>query len=187
MIKRWVIMTLVALLVLGTMGAALANEEAAELEEPAAAVDPGFETDTVTWLSDVVTFVFFWGGFAETDALAECPTDEVVVETMFGTVVLTEAMPCVPLDVTGPQGQVNHGTMVSAFVHALKDGKVLLEGYEDMPKGQMVKELAHLDFGKGLDGDELEDEEPGLAEEDGHGPPDHVIAKKAEKVNGKKK
>jgi hypothetical protein len=186
MIKRWVVMTLVALLVLGTMGAALADEPV-EPEEPAAAVESGFETDSVTWLSDVVAFVFFWGGFDETEALAECPSEEVVVETMFGTVVLTEAMPCVLLDVAGPQGQVNHGTMVSAFVHALKDGTIVLEGFEDMPKGQMVKELAHLDFGKGFDGDEVEDEAPDLAEEDGNGPPDHVIAKKAEKAKGKKK
>jgi hypothetical protein len=79
--------------------------------------------------------------------------------------------------------------MVSSFIHALKAGDLVgLEGFEDMPKGHMIRELAHLDFGKGFDeGETLDADEPELAEEDGHGPPDHVIAKKAEKAKGPKK
>jgi hypothetical protein len=183
-------MTLVALLVLGSMGAALA-EESVDPDEPALAPDPGsetFEIEFLEGLEDFVTFVFYWG--FEEDDVPECEAAEPTGGGIFGLPVdpgTTDPVEnCHVLDVAGPNGQVNHGTMVSAFVHALKDGSLDLEGYDDLPKGQMVKGLAHLDFGKGFndhepDGDELADGD------DGDGPPDHVVAKKAEKVKGPKK
>lgn len=50
---------------------------------------------------------------------------------------------CNTIDATGPNGQINHGTVVSSFVHALKnsdyDGKL----------GELVREVAKSEFGKG--------------------------------------
>lgn len=46
-------------------------------------------------------------------------------------------------DVTGPNGQVNHGTVVSNFVQALKDS-----GYTGS-RGCMIRIIAHSDYGKG--------------------------------------
>lgn len=46
------------------------------------------------------------------------------------------------IDVTGPNGQVNHGTIVSSFVHALK-----ASGMKGI--GCLVKTIAGSDYGKG--------------------------------------
>ena len=184
--KRWGVMTLVALLVLGSMGAALADDTVEPEEEATVPESGSYQFD---WVDNLVSFVFYWG-LAEEDPLPECePVDgDVGTGTFFGPVVSVDEAPCIPLKVEGPNGQVNHGTMVSSFVHWLKNGmNELPDDLQDMPKGQLIKELAHDDFGKGFDGDDGEDEEPELAEEDGDGPPDHVIAKKAEKAKGKKK
>jgi hypothetical protein len=54
---------------------------------------------------------------------------------------LAEACDFTATDVTGPQGQVNHGTVVSAFVHALK-----ANGYTGI--GCYVKLIAQSDYGK---------------------------------------
>lgn len=185
--KRWGVMTLVALLVLGSMGAALADDTG-EVEDSVEPIEPG--TYEYEWVEDLVTFVFYWGLEGEDKPKCE-PAESTGGGGMFGFPLdpgLEEPVEdCHVLDVAGPNGQVNHGTMVSSFVHWLKGADLSgLEGYEDMPKGQMVKELAHLDFGKGFyEFDDLDGDDPELAEEDGHGPPDH--AKKAEKAKGKKK
>lgn len=58
-------------------------------------------------------------------------------------------------DVTGPNGQVNHGTVVSSFVKALKE-----EGYTGI--GCYVKLIAQSDYGKGeqqVKVSDVEDEE----------------------------
>ena len=55
---------------------------------------------------------------------------------------LAEACDFTATDVTGPEGQVNHGTVVSAFVHALK-----ANGYTGI--GCYVKLIAQSDYGKG--------------------------------------
>lgn len=67
--------------------------------------------------------------------------DEVTVELTEGE-DLAEACDFTATDVTGPQGQVNHGTVVSAFVHALK-----ANGYTGL--GCYVKLIAQSDYGKG--------------------------------------
>ncbi len=72
---------------------------------------------------------------------------------------------CIPVDIEGPNGQVNHGTFVSSMVHELKE-----EYDKDTmgPFGQWVKEFAHDDkIGKGdlkvyadgddVDGDDIDD------------------------------
>lgn len=62
-------------------------------------------------------------------------------------------------DVTGPEGQVNHGSVVSSFVRALKDS-----GYEG-GVGCFVKLIAQSDYGKGdqqvTTGEAAESEEDG--------------------------
>lgn len=50
-------------------------------------------------------------------------------------------------DVTGPQGQVNHGTVVSSFVHDLKDS--LREAGYTGGLGCYVRVIAGSDYGKG--------------------------------------
>jgi hypothetical protein len=47
---------------------------------------------------------------------------------------------CLALSVTGPQGQVNHGTIMSAFVKSLPEGR---------GRGCVVRMLAHSSLGKG--------------------------------------
>ncbi len=48
------------------------------------------------------------------------------------------------VDATGPNGQVNHGTIVSAFVKALKGMELPFKG-----KGCLVRHIAQTDWGKG--------------------------------------
>ncbi len=102
-----------------------------------------------------------------------------------------------------PNGQLNHGSMVSSFVHWLKGGTLdeLLRGdeefagLEELPNGQLVKLFAHEDLGKGsadLDaGGSVDGLDDAVADEsDGHGPPEWAMNqkdKKAEKpAKGKK-
>ena len=79
LMKRWGVMTLVALLVLGTMGAALADDvetEAAENEAETAkeALEAG-TYPALEWADGLVQFVFHWGDFdedPETEAGPKC-------------------------------------------------------------------------------------------------------------------
>lgn len=57
--------------------------------------------------------------------------------------VLTDDCDLTATDVQGPQGQVNHGTVVSSFVHALKEA-----GYGP-GIGCFVSAIARTDYGKG--------------------------------------
>ena len=213
MVKRWGVMTLVALLVLGTMGAALADDGVeTETETSTELLTPGLYEFVPAWAQELVTFVFYWG-YGEEDEEPGCDPEAIVPTTgggLFGFgggLVPTDVDPvdCVPLDVE-KNGHVNHGSMVSSFVHWLKDGNLdeliennpELKNLQDMPKGQLVKEFAHLDFGKGFfelpteDGPAAADVEADEAEEseesDGHGQPAWVKDKKAEKpAKGKNK
>ncbi|MEA2002185.1 MAG: hypothetical protein U9N84_09940 [Actinomycetota bacterium] len=49
---------------------------------------------------------------------------------------------CVVIDVTGPNGQVNHGSVVSAFAHSVKDLDY------DGPRGQLVSKIAQSRVGQ---------------------------------------
>jgi hypothetical protein len=85
--------------------------------------------------------------------------------------------PCFVLGVAGPNGQVNHGTIMSAFVHGLKD---LMElGEFEGPRGQFISQVARGDHGKGDDQVKPSDDEDG----DEHGPPAWVLEKKANRQN----
>lgn len=64
---------------------------------------------------------------------------------------------CHTIDATGPNGQINHGSAVSAVVRALK-------AYDlDVPRGHIVREIAKSTVGKdkvdGSDSDDSEDSE----------------------------
>ena len=106
-------------------------------------------------------------GFDETsdpDPPLNCDLPEgVTVEIDFDGVITLTGPPapaepfvlppeCKTLNVEGPNGQVNHGTFVSAFVHELKAG---FEGFGgDMPFGRYVRQFAKSDFdGSNADGD----------------------------------
>lgn len=49
---------------------------------------------------------------------------------------------CNAISVVGPSGKVNHGSVVAAFVHALKNSE------HDGPRGQLVSQVAKSDFAK---------------------------------------
>jgi hypothetical protein len=187
-VKRWGVMALVILLVLGSMGAALADD-ATESEPVKDPPEAGSYSPAYDWAADLVAFVFYWG-LGESDELPPCDVpDADGAGGMFLPPVelVEEPVECVALNVEGPNGQVNHGSMVSSFVHWLKDGgaEMLNEELQAMPKGQLVKRFAHDDFGKGFF--ELNGEIEAEDADDGNGPPDWVKAKKADKVKGKKK
>jgi hypothetical protein len=190
MVKRWGVMTLVAVLVLGTMGAALADEGTTDTEEARKTVDVAAYLDTYEWAGHLASIVFYWVGDGA------CGGSEDGTPSGFGfflpTPVPVEAE-CTPPTLTGPKGQLNHGSMMSSFVHWLKDGgleAVLdddpdLEVFRDLPKGQLVKLFAQDDFGKGFSVREglVESDEVVEAEDaDGHGPPQWVKDKKADKA-----
>jgi len=193
--KRWGVMTLVALLVLGTMGAALADEDVAT-EEAKEAPLPGVAYPEYDWAIDLAAFVFYWG-LKENDPAVQCEaagSGAPSTGTFLPIPGLVAPVDCVKLNVEGPNGQVNHGSMVSAFVHWLKDEgqTVLSDDLVNMPKGQLVKRFAQEDFGKGNfelpDPDGLTAADVEAEEADGHGPPASVVDKKAEKAaKGKNK
>ena len=113
----------------------------------------------------------------------DCAAALADVESVEGEATELPVLPdgCFVVDITGPNGQINHGTIMSAFVRSLKGTD--FEG----PRGQAVRELAHFDLGKGDqqvktgDVDDSDDEEfdddPELDEgEKTNGPPAHANA-----------
>ena len=100
----------------------------------------------------------FW--FAEGEV--DCAWSDVGVdESGLDGVEETESQ-CIVLDVAGPNDQVNHGTIMSAFVHGLRD-LIEVTGY-DGPRGHFVREVARGDHGKsdhrvGTSSDEDADED----------------------------
>ena len=118
----------------------------------------------------------------------DCAAALADVEPVEGEVTELPKLPdgCFVVDITGPNGQINHGTIMSAFVRSLKGTDF------DGPRGQAVRELAHSDLGKGdqqvktgdvddSDDEEFDDEEfdddSELDEgEKTNGPPAHANA-----------
>ncbi len=86
---------------------------------------------------------------------------------------------CLEIDVTGPNGQINHGSVVSNTVHALKEIRDELDG----PLGHYIREIAKSDLGKdrddvvtsgeATDGDEPDGGKPEKADKE-TGRPDHA-------------
>jgi hypothetical protein len=206
MVKRWGVMTLVALLVLGTMGAALADDTVDAETEAETAKEPlePYTYPALEWADGLVQFVFYWG-YEDDELPAECPTADVGDSTglfgLFGSTAVTgvgDAPNCLNVE---KNGHVNHGSMVSSFVHWLKGDNLeillreldleeansdFVQELRDMPKGQLVKMFAQNEFGKGnfelpsADGPAAADVD--AEESDSHGPPAWVMEKKAEKA-----
>lgn len=68
---------------------------------------------------------------------------------------------CVVVDVAGPNGQVNHGSIVSSVVHSIKDLDY------DGPRGHLVREIARtrfVDDAEAVDGDDASGEPEDRAE-----------------------
>ncbi len=84
---------------------------------------------------------------------------------------------CVVIDVTGPNGQVNHGSVVSAFTHSFKELDY------DGPRGHLVREIAKSDIGQDADGT-VDD---GDVDDDDDDDADDVKPKKEEKEKKEKK
>lgn len=197
LVKRWGVMTLVALLVLGTMGAAFASDPGeTETETAKEPLEEGSFAPAIEWAGGLVHFVFYWG-YEDDELPAECPDPEAGNPGLFGLgdpTLVTDGPECLNVE---KNGHYNHGSMVSAVVHWLKDGNLenvletldddLAQELRDMPKGQLVKMFAHDDFGKGNFDPEatLEAAEADVEESDGHGPPEWVLEKQAEKAEQK--
>lgn len=78
----------------------------------------------------------------EAEYTYELDGDDVIIKDEAGTEVELTDCTLNATDVTGPQGQVNHGTIVSAFVKALKEQGIT-------GAGCYVKIIAGTDYGKG--------------------------------------
>jgi hypothetical protein len=175
----FVTLTVVVLLVAGS-GLAFADTEAPEPELEQAVVGEG---DLIQWRFDV-SMLFWW--FLSGDPVSSDPAPEPVCGTDVEDVADPAEDGCYAVDVTGPNGQVNHGSVVSAFVHSLKalradslrsDSEFAYNG----PKGQLVRDIAGSDLGKDAlavdDGEGIEVEAVDTEDDaDQHGPPDHARA-----------
>ena len=150
--RRGLITTLLVGALLAVSGLAAASPGAphpadADAEEPSAPI-------AYEYLEDQQLLVYWLTGDepAEnemvdcTKGLVEMPETQADVATADdgeATPQVELAEGCHGVDVTGPNGQINHGTIMSAFVHSLK-----LIGFEG-PRGHAVRELAQSDLGKG--------------------------------------
>ena len=129
-------------------------------------------------------------GFGDEAVADDAVAEDVVVEDDESEADVPEG--CYVVDVAGPNGQVNHGSVMSAFVHSLKELEF------DGPRGLAVRELAHSDLGKGdqqvktgddadLDDDDDDSEVDDDDSDEGHGPPDHANANGRDKKPKKPK
>jgi hypothetical protein len=73
---------------------------------------------------------------------------------------------CIVVDVTGPNGQINHGTVMSSVVHSIRDLEY------DGPRGHIVREFARSGVGKAdvTDVDDVDDESGDESDDDGPKP-----------------
>lgn len=144
------VVTIVLALVVSLAGLAAADDSAQVQDATTSTtIAPGYEGFELFQPSDFATslfdFVLFWGDQANVGP--EYPPSPCVTDTTIDPSTTTTA---VCLDVAGPNGQVNHGTFMSSFVHWLKSdaGQQALGDYSG-PRGQLVKQAAKNDFGKG--------------------------------------
>lgn len=207
-IFRMRLLALVALLALVVPNAAIATEhEADEPEE-----EPRFTAVVDAEFDEFLKILLFAINSAEAEEPVDCSVPEDVVlersedeetgETDISVVEGDWEVPegCTVVDVAGPNGQVNHGQVVSNFVHALK---ALDRSGIDVPFGQLLRQIAGSDLGKKVAADEAEDsddaddlddldegEDDDEDDDDGNGPPPHANndkdkAKKPKGNNGK--
>lgn len=174
------IVALVMAMVLSLAGLASAEEATTESTEDMgpAVMEPGSESftfaDPIDLEMELFQMTVYWGGFEDPCSAPTEPAPDGLTETSEET-----TLPTACLDVSGPNGQVNHGTFVSAFVHWLKsDAAAEYLGEYDGPRGKFVKQAAKNDFGKGMGKDKVkspdgDDDDEGIETDgdDGNGPP----------------
>jgi hypothetical protein len=210
--RRGLFVTLLVVAVLAVSGLAAAAPGAQHPADADADTDERlspiefeyFEDDhlLVYWLTSdepvegdpvVVDPVDCTAGFGDDGVAEDAVSEDVVAEDDATEVTVPEG--CYVVDVAGPNGQVNHGTVMSAFVHSLKEFE--FEG----PRGLAVREMAHSDLGKGdqqvkpgddadLDDADLDDDDDDAEIDDSdekHGPPDHANANGRDKKPKKPK
>jgi len=142
-------------MVLSLAGLASATDEVAETTEATATTIeqgsedfPLYEDPSVEPLVGLLNFVLYWG-YPE----SETPEPPCFVTPDVASEIATESpVPTYCLNVEGPNGQVNHGQFMKAFVHWLKSdiGATALEGAEyEGHRGNLIKQAAHNAFGKG--------------------------------------
>jgi len=191
--RRFVFITLtVVVLLLAGSGLAVASSDVPVAEE---------EEPLIDWWLDLrdldLPILVWWFLPLEPPCTEETETGTeeaapAVTETELGLCYEAEIKP-------KPDGELTHGSVVSAFVHSLKDVLAKAEVDYDGPKGQLVRLIAQSDLGKDLadldgigdDGD-IELEAADTAEEDADrpGPPDHARGQghgKKDKPNKKPK
>jgi hypothetical protein len=209
--RRGLFVTLLVVAVLAVSGLAAAAPGAQHPADADADTDERlspiefeyFEDDhlLVYWLTSdepvegdpvVVDPVDCTAGFGDDGVAEDAVSEDVVAEDDATEVTVPEG--CYVVDVAGPNGQVNHGTVMSAFVHSLKEFE--FEG----PRGLAVREMAHSDLGKGdqqvkpgddadLDDDDDDDDDDAEIDDsdEKHGPPDHANANGRDKKPKKPK
>ena len=87
----------------------------------------------------------FW--FGEGDGEAACVWSDGPIDESSPDVDEISATQCFVVDIAGPNGQVNHGSIVSAFAHELNSLLALI-GF-DGPRGQFISQVAQSDDGQG--------------------------------------
>ena len=87
----------------------------------------------------------FW--FGEGDGEAACMWSDGPIDEPSSDVGEIPVTQCFVVDIVGPNGQVNHGSIVSAFVHELNSLLALI-GF-DGPRGQFISQVAQSDDGQG--------------------------------------
>jgi len=100
----------------------------------------------------------FWFGPADAEvvcAWTDDSTDESILEATDAS-----GTQCFVVDIAGPNGQINHGSIVAAFVSGLSD-VLEVSGY-DGPSGQFISEIAKSGTGKTTD----EDHDPSAVAEE---------------------
>jgi hypothetical protein len=195
--RRFVFITLtVVILLLAGSGLAVASSDVPVAEEED--FDHG---DLIGWLRELPPLVWWFLPMGEETAPDCAGATGSGTEETTPSVTETEAVPgCYEVPIDGkPDGKVTHGSVVSAFVHSLKGALAIAEVDYDGPKGQLVRDIARSDLGKGLDdlegigddGDvELEAADTAQEDTDRPGPPDHARGQghgKKDKPNKKPK
>jgi len=127
---------------------------------PAGQAASGQSDRWIGHLLDGDTNMLLWWFADPTDPAAPGSCDAVIADPS-----VDPPEGCHLVDVTGPQGQVTHGSVVSLFVHDLQSSDV------DGPMGRYVREIARSDDGKRSPAPMGPPEEHGVAA--GHGGQGH--------------
>ncbi|MGH9051889.1 MAG: hypothetical protein ACRDWX_02535 [Acidimicrobiia bacterium] len=186
--ERWGLVALTAILPMALVGTALADPPF-QAEELDTRLSYDYDPDNHVLFVALNPEELEEGAEPTSCSLEEAGALQISVDETTGAVT-GGPTGCSGIFVEGPQGQVNHGTFVSNWVHWLKDNAFTTFQYEG-PRGQLVRLIAQSDLGKGEDQvltsdaqeeAEVQAEQP--EEQDDHGPPAHAKNKKTKKAKG---